>query len=425
MNPRSVTSSHGGASVWGLRLAEPGWLLLPLRGFLGVTFGYAGLQKLANPSFLDPQSPASIARQMSALRGTSPIGPLLAVSAHAPVLVGLAIAAGELAVGIGALLGLYVRIAAAGGALLALTFFLTVSWATRPYYYGADIVFVFAWLTLLGFGDRGVLSLQAWSRHRARASLGMEPSPVAVPVSAQRLHALCGRGPGCGLRPDGICRRAHGCPVFPVSERIPPSTAKELNRRTALRTGSAATAAAGAVVALAGLTAWIGRIRNGRQPAAQIAQSAAATQAPGTTPPSSPGSPTPTAGGSSTGTTPTRDHPTSAASGSSSATSAPAGTPIGAAAAVPPGQARTFTDPATGDLAWLVHPSGNQFLAFDAVCTHAGCTVEYDQAGAQFICPCHGGVYDARTGQVLQGPPPAPLRSIPVRVVGGRLWVDA
>jgi Rieske Fe-S protein len=42
----------------------------------------------------------------------------------------------------------------------------------------------------------------------------------------------------------------------------------------------------------------------------------------------------------------------------------------------------------------------------------------------QFVCPCHGGVYDARTGKVLQGPPPAPLQRIPVREVSGQLRVD-
>ena len=162
-------------SVWARRRREPGWLLLPLRGFLGVTFTYAGLQKLANPDYLDPHSPTGVAAQMRAVQPTSPIGPLVGLSTHAPTVVGLLIAFGELAVGIGTLLGLGQRIAAAGGALLALSFFLTVSWTTTPYYYGSDIVFLFAWLTLLGFGTRGVLSLDRWLRMRARATLRLGP----------------------------------------------------------------------------------------------------------------------------------------------------------------------------------------------------------------------------------------------------------
>src|ERR1035441_6358681 len=35
------------------------WALLPLRLFLGVTFTFAGLQKLANPNFFDSKSPIS------------------------------------------------------------------------------------------------------------------------------------------------------------------------------------------------------------------------------------------------------------------------------------------------------------------------------------------------------------------------------
>src|SRR5207249_4474711 len=92
------------------RLDRPGWLLLPLRAFLGVTFCYAGLQKLANPGYLDPNDPASVASQMSLLRHGTPIGPLLGLAAHVPTPVGLLIAAGELAVGVGTLLGLRARV---------------------------------------------------------------------------------------------------------------------------------------------------------------------------------------------------------------------------------------------------------------------------------------------------------------------------
>src|SRR5205807_2574210 len=134
------------------RFGQTGWRLLPFRGFLGVTFVYASLQKLANPTYLDSHNPASVVGQMRSLQHTSPIGPLLGLSLHAPTLVGLLIASGELAVGVGVLLGLFTRLAALGGMALALTFFLTVSWSTTPYYYGSDIVFVFAWSVIAAFG---------------------------------------------------------------------------------------------------------------------------------------------------------------------------------------------------------------------------------------------------------------------------------
>ena len=50
-----------------------GWVLMPLRLFLGVTFLFAGLQKLANPQFLDSASPISIHAQLVGATHSSPI----------------------------------------------------------------------------------------------------------------------------------------------------------------------------------------------------------------------------------------------------------------------------------------------------------------------------------------------------------------
>lgn len=394
------TSVNVLSPVWMRRVRQPGWLLLPLRGFLGITFTYAGLQKLANPDYLNPVSPTSVYSQMRALQHSSPIGPLLGLSLHAPTLVGLLIAFGEFAVGLGTLAGLCTRVAAAGGALLALTFFLTVSWNTSPYYYGADIVFVFAWTVLLGFGSGGVLSLDSWLRNRARQRLRLPPQPAIVPVSAARLHGLCPRGGACGLDGSGVCTRSRGCPVFPVEERLTPSTRAEIERRTLLSTGAAAAVGAAGALALGGIVAALGRAAGGTRHAE------AALPAPSTTT-----------------TAPTHSHPSNPGASTSSSTAA-AGTEIGPTSAVPSGQGRTFTDPASGNPAWIIHTTGAGFVAFSAICTHAGCTVQYDQANSQFVCPCHGGVYDARTGEVLQGPPPAPLPKIPVNVRNGKISVD-
>ena len=79
---------------------------------------------------------------------TSPLHHLLSPALHAPTLVALVIAFAELAVGLGTLLGLFDRIAALGAMALSLTFFLVVSFHDRTYYYGPDIVFLFAWTPL-------------------------------------------------------------------------------------------------------------------------------------------------------------------------------------------------------------------------------------------------------------------------------------
>lgn len=393
MNSHSVADGPRPASPWARRLANPGWLLLPLRAFLGATFAYAGLQKLANPDFLNPASPVSIAAQMRDFAHTSPIGPVVELAAHLPVAVGVAIALGELFVGLAALLGLYVRIAAAAGIALALSFFLTVSWTTTPFYYGADIVFVFAWLTILGFGDQGVFSLQAWLGRRARR---------AAPQFGPR-----GRSPRTAPAPTG--------------------GAQSETRRAAALT-------AGAALVLAGLTAALGRAAGGTRRLSASPRTPGAGGGP--IAPPEPSTPSPSTSSSPVTTHPAAPTSPSAASGATkpahrpasttpqpTASAAPPGTAIGAAAALPVGHGKPFVDPATGDPAWIVRTAANRFVAFDAVCTHAGCTVNYNPAAGQFDCPCHGGVFDAATGAVLGGPPPTPLRPILLKVINGQLRV--
>lgn len=157
---------------------SPVWLLLPLRAFLGGTFFYAGLSKLLDTHYLDGTSPLGVHAQMVNAAATSPIGPLVSLAADHATVAGLAIAFGEIAVGLATLLGLFTRLAALGGVLLSLSFFLAVSWTTRPYYVGADIVFAFAWTPLLIAGDAGVLSLNALLRAKVRQGLGLPANPA-------------------------------------------------------------------------------------------------------------------------------------------------------------------------------------------------------------------------------------------------------
>src|SRR6516164_2892426 len=166
--PKTTSSSSepsGPSSEW---LQPPpharsmaGWALLPLRAFLGVTFVFAGLQKLANPAFFNAANPASIQAQLASARRASPIHSLIGPLTHVAVPVGLLIAFAELAIGLGTLLGLWARAAAIGGSVVAFLLFLTVSFHSHPYYTGSDIVFVFAWIPLILAGAGGVLSADA------------------------------------------------------------------------------------------------------------------------------------------------------------------------------------------------------------------------------------------------------------------------
>jgi thiosulfate dehydrogenase [quinone] large subunit len=56
-------------------------------------------------------------------------------------------------------------------------------------------------------------------------------------------------------------------------------------------------------------------------------------------------------------------------------------------------------------------------VAFDAVCTHAGCTVEWDAADRLLFCPCHGAAFDpAHHAAVIDGPTNAPLPGLSIVV---------
>lgn len=159
------------------RLGEAAWVLLPLRAFLGVTFLYAGLSKVFDRNYLDVSSPLGVRSQMLDAATGSPIGGLVTFSAHHFVLVGLLIAFGEIAAGVGALCGFFTRAAAAIGMLLSLSFFLTVSWRTTPYYFGSDIVFLFAWTPLLIAGDGGLFSMHTVIRRRVREGMRLPAVP--------------------------------------------------------------------------------------------------------------------------------------------------------------------------------------------------------------------------------------------------------
>src|SRR5262245_8700357 len=150
-----------------------GRVLLPLRAFLGITFCFAGLQKLANPKFFDSSDPASIQSQLAGAVRLSPIHALISPLTHVAVALGVLIACSELAIGVATLLGLWARLAAIGGLLLSFTLFLTVSFHASPYYTGSDIVFVFAWTPLVVAGAGSVLSLdytiEQWADNQVRA----------------------------------------------------------------------------------------------------------------------------------------------------------------------------------------------------------------------------------------------------------------
>jgi len=64
----------------------------------------------------------------------------------------------------------------------------------------------------------------------------------------------------------------------------------------------------------------------------------------------------------------------------------------------------------------------DEYIAISTRCAHLGCPVRFVKAAGNFICPCHGGVYDFE-GKVIGGPPVRPLDRFQTRVRAGQVEV--
>lgn len=63
-------------------------------------------------------------------------------------------------------------------------------------------------------------------------------------------------------------------------------------------------------------------------------------------------------------------------------------------------------------------------VAFSAICTHRGCTVEVTTP-TSFDCPCHGSSYNSQTGGVINGPATRALAPLIVKDQGGALLISS
>lgn len=380
------------------------WVLLPLRLFLGLTFLYAGIQKFTDPQFLHPGTIGFIGRQMLAYAKGSPIGGFLTsvVVPHAQ-LFGYLVAFGEIAIGLGVLFGFLLRPAAFFGMLLSLIFFLSVTWHVSPYFYGADIVFVFAWLTLLLNGplNTGLPTLDAYLTLRVLPRF----SPERQTVLAGALHFILGTTP----------ERSHDPDLDDITESLP--AVKGTQQRQQMRQQQQRQIAAhidqekrrsflrGSLAGGAGILG-LGALLYVARSLVLGYENTGTDQTTVTSAPTRSAS-TPTASAIDAKATPTAD-PTPAK---------PIKGTIAHVKAVPNNSAKNFTIPSSGDPGILIHLDGGHFVAYDALCTHAGCQVDYDPDQQLIVCPCHGAAYDpAKAAAVVQGPAPTPLDPVSIRV---------
>jgi thiosulfate dehydrogenase [quinone] large subunit len=92
---------------------------------------------------------------------------------------------------------------------------------------------------------------------------------------------------------------------------------------------------------------------------------------------------------------------------------------LGPARALAPGDSLAYTDPGSGQEAILVRRPDGKLYALSALCTHAGCNVEFSRDTLR--CPCHNSTFDIRTGAPERGPARKPLATAQVEERGGRI----
>ncbi|MFJ4873765.1 Rieske (2Fe-2S) protein [Streptomyces sp. NPDC088745] len=94
--------------------------------------------------------------------------------------------------------------------------------------------------------------------------------------------------------------------------------------------------------------------------------------------------------------------------------------------ALPAGESIAFRYPGDEDRAVAVRLDDGALVGYSAVCTHLACAVLWRKergSGGELYCPCHEGVFDARTGEVTAGPPPRGLpKVVVVEETDGSIW---
>lgn len=73
---------------------------------------------------------------------------------------------------------------------------------------------------------------------------------------------------------------------------------------------------------------------------------------------------------------------------------------------------------------FIVRTDQSTYIGLSQICTHQGCSVNFVSSAKEFVCPCHGGVFDIN-GSVVSGPPPSSLSKYAVSVSGNILTVSA
>lgn len=73
-------------------------------------------------------------------------------------------------------------------------------------------------------------------------------------------------------------------------------------------------------------------------------------------------------------------------------------------------------------VAVIRRPDSDGILAVSSLCTHQGCSVEWDGSAEVFACPCHGSKFNP-DGSVVTGPATTPLESFEAKIEDDQVLV--
>jgi menaquinol-cytochrome c reductase iron-sulfur subunit len=69
---------------------------------------------------------------------------------------------------------------------------------------------------------------------------------------------------------------------------------------------------------------------------------------------------------------------------------------------------------------YVTKSADGQLRVMSSICPHLGCSITWNDARTQFICPCHVGVFSP-DGALVSGPPPRGMDELETKVEDGRL----
>jgi thiosulfate dehydrogenase (quinone) large subunit len=199
-NTRKTSDQHGHVLLQDPPIARvlfqstaAGWGWLVIRSWVGLQFVQAGWHKFNDPAWMDGSGKGILGFWTNALGTTASGAPIitydwyrgflqLLVEGHAEGWFSKVIVAGELAVGVGLVVGAFVGLAATGGFLLNTAFLLAGTTSTNPVLAVLGILLILAWKNAGYVGlDRYLLPALGtpWRQPALRHGAGPARTPAA------------------------------------------------------------------------------------------------------------------------------------------------------------------------------------------------------------------------------------------------------